>query len=311
MASGKDSFTKMLISTTEQVFTDDLMSISEEDTYSMIFSSLKHPIRRKILRILSTKPQSFSDLQKQLNLESSHLTYHIEGLGRLLLKMDGGKYSLSSLGEAAVLTMNHVEEPSARTVMSWMDGEHRKLKAFSLIVLIAFSMAVAIDDVRLASPFYDLYMDAAGPLQEVALPFPFPIVVTNVSLDNMTDLSLKKSIEKYCQASATLVGTTKVSSEFCPIRDWAEKTYKTYVSAEITSGSSFWRATFSLKFTSGYYVVYLWQVEVNSPPKELILLLNVLAVFLWGFLVYHVFKGEKQDHEARAFVVSSLSSSRV
>jgi DNA-binding transcriptional ArsR family regulator len=307
MVSGKDSFTKMLISTTEQVFTDDLMSISEEDTYSMIFSSLKHPIRRRVLRILSMKPESFSDLQKQLNLESSHLTYHIEGLGRLLLKMDDREYSLSSLGEAAVSTMNHVEEPPARTVMSWMDGEHRKWKALSLVVLIAFSMAVAINDVRLASPFYDLYMDAAGPLQEVQFPNP----VTNVSLDNMTDLSLRKSIEKYCQASATLVGATKVSSEFCPIRDWAETTYRTYVTAEIMSGQSFWRATLSLKFYSGYYVIYLWQVEVNSPPKELILLLNVLAVFLWAFFVYSVFKGERQDHEARAFVVSSLSSSRV
>jgi len=307
MASGKDSFTKTLISTTEQVFTDDLMSISEEDTYSMIFSSLKHPIRRRILRILSMKPESFSDLQKQLNLESSHLTYHIDGLGRLLLKIDVGKYSLSSLGEAAVSTMNHVEAPPARTMMSWMDGEHRKWKALSLVVLIAFSMAVAINDVRLASPFYDLYMDAAGPLQEVQFPNP----VTNVSLDNMTDLSLKKSIEKYCQAGATLVGPTKVSSEFCPIRDWAETTYKTYVILEMMSGQSFWRATFSLKFYSGYYVVYLWQVEVNRPPKELILLLNVFAVFLWGFFVYNVFKGERQDHQARAFVVDSLSSSRV
>jgi hypothetical protein len=87
------------------------MSGSEEDTYSMIFTSLKHPIRRGILRILSDNPQSFSDLQRLLKIESSHLTYHLEGLGGLLVKTEVGKYALSSIGEAAVSTMKCVEEP--------------------------------------------------------------------------------------------------------------------------------------------------------------------------------------------------------
>ncbi len=89
------------------------MSSSEEDSYSMIFASLKHPIRRKILRILSSEAQSFSDLQKQFTIESSHLTYHIDGLGNLLYKTEDGKYALSSLGEAAVSMMRNVEEPPA------------------------------------------------------------------------------------------------------------------------------------------------------------------------------------------------------
>jgi DNA-binding transcriptional ArsR family regulator len=79
----------------------------------MIFASLKHPIRRKILRILSSEPQAFSDLQKQFNIESSHLTYHIDGLGNLLYKTEDGKYALSSLGDAAVSMMKNVEEPSS------------------------------------------------------------------------------------------------------------------------------------------------------------------------------------------------------
>lgn len=84
----------------------------EEETYSTVFTSLRHPIRRKILRILSAGPQNFSDLQRTLDIESSHLTYHLEGLGSLLLKTDDGKYALSSLGNTAVSTMTQVEEPS-------------------------------------------------------------------------------------------------------------------------------------------------------------------------------------------------------
>jgi DNA-binding transcriptional ArsR family regulator len=95
----------------QQVLFDGVMSSSEEDSYSMIFTSLKHPIRRKILRILSSEAQTFSDLQKQFKIESSHLTYHIDGLGNLLYKTEDGKYALSSLGEAAVSMMRNVEEP--------------------------------------------------------------------------------------------------------------------------------------------------------------------------------------------------------
>jgi DNA-binding transcriptional ArsR family regulator len=87
------------------------MSSFDEDSYSMIFTSLKHPIRRRILRTLSNEAQSFSDLQKQFKIESSHLTYHIDGLGSLLNKTEDEKYALSSLGQAAVLTMQNVEEP--------------------------------------------------------------------------------------------------------------------------------------------------------------------------------------------------------
>jgi parallel beta-helix repeat protein len=87
------------------------MSTSEEDSYSVIFTSLKHPIRRRILRILSAEAETFSDLQKQFKIESSHLTYHIDSLGNLLYKTQEGKYALSSLGEAAVSMMKHVEEP--------------------------------------------------------------------------------------------------------------------------------------------------------------------------------------------------------
>jgi DNA-binding transcriptional ArsR family regulator len=87
------------------------MSGSEEEAYSTVFASLKHPIRRKILRTLSAGAQSFSGMQRIFGIESSHLTYHLEGLGNLLLKTEDGKYTLSSLGEAAVSMMTQVEEP--------------------------------------------------------------------------------------------------------------------------------------------------------------------------------------------------------
>ncbi|MCW4006976.1 MAG: winged helix-turn-helix domain-containing protein [Candidatus Bathyarchaeota archaeon] len=89
------------------------MSGSEEEIYSTIFSSLKHPARRKILRMLSEKPMTFSQMLEELGISSSHLTYHLESLGELLSKLEDGKYKLSAFGEASVCTMERVEEAPA------------------------------------------------------------------------------------------------------------------------------------------------------------------------------------------------------
>jgi len=86
------------------------MSGSEDEIYSTMFSSLKHPARRKILRMLAEKPLTFSHILEALDISSSHLTYHLDSLGVLVSKTDDGKYKLSSFGEAAVNTMKGVEE---------------------------------------------------------------------------------------------------------------------------------------------------------------------------------------------------------
>jgi DNA-binding transcriptional ArsR family regulator len=115
-----------------------MSSPAEEDTYSVIFTSLKHPIRRRILRILSNEPQSFSDLLKQFKIESSHLTYHIDGLGSLLYKTRDGRYALSSLGEAAVSTMMKVEDPPTPLHSTFKPyGRRRWIRPLTFILVCA------------------------------------------------------------------------------------------------------------------------------------------------------------------------------
>lgn len=112
----------------------------EEDTYSIIFTSLKHPIRRKILRMLSGKPRSFSEMQEAFKIESSHLTYHLESLGSLHFKNEEGKYALSSLGEAAVSMIHHVEEsPKAKLHLPLSSKRWKILLATSMVGLILLS----------------------------------------------------------------------------------------------------------------------------------------------------------------------------
>jgi hypothetical protein len=92
------------------------MAGSEEEIYSIMFASLKHPVRRKILRMLADKPLTFMEMVDNLGVSSSHLTYHLESLGELVFKMENSKYKLSAFGLATVSAMKGVEEaPTAES----------------------------------------------------------------------------------------------------------------------------------------------------------------------------------------------------
>lgn len=120
------------------------MSASEEEPYSTIFSSLKHPIRRKILRMLSEKPRSFSEILESSEVSSSHLTYHLENLGQLVSKTDDGKYRLSTFGEAAVVTMNRIEEKPKTTESKHLPALPLKWKSLSVALLIGVVILAGI-----------------------------------------------------------------------------------------------------------------------------------------------------------------------
>jgi hypothetical protein len=118
----------------------------KEEIYSIMFSSLKHPIRRKILRILADKPMTFSEMLDLLGVSSSNLTYHLESLAELITKGENGVYKLSTFGSAAVSTMKIVEEapevqPNKHSGLSF---KWKIILGVFLIGLIVFSSITII-----------------------------------------------------------------------------------------------------------------------------------------------------------------------
>ncbi len=120
------------------------MSGFEEETYSTIFASLKHPVRRKILRMLSEKPRNFSEILEALGISSSHLTYHLENLGELVFKMGDGKYKLSTFGEAAVTTMSKVEEAPKVTELKRRPSLPVRWKSFFVMLVIGLVVLAGV-----------------------------------------------------------------------------------------------------------------------------------------------------------------------
>jgi len=90
----------------------------EGETYSLIFKSLKHPLRRKILRILTDRQLSFTEILNIVQIDSGHLSYHLENLSELIKHSANGKYELSSIGKAAVNLMSGVEERPQKSTLT-------------------------------------------------------------------------------------------------------------------------------------------------------------------------------------------------
>jgi DNA-binding transcriptional ArsR family regulator len=124
----------------------EAMSKQEDEIYSTMFSSLKHPARRKILRMLEDRQMTFSEMLDTLQVTSSNLTYHLESLGELLIKMDNGKYKLSTFGEATVTTMKRVEEaPTKKSKgLSLLSIQWKSVFAVLSIIIILLASLSAI-----------------------------------------------------------------------------------------------------------------------------------------------------------------------
>jgi hypothetical protein len=117
------------------------MSGSLEETYSIMFSSLKHPARRKILKMLSEKSMTFSQMLDKLEIPGSHLTYHLETLGEFLVKMEDGKYKLSSFGEASVSMMKGAEEVASIPTKKFSPLPLRWKSLFAVLIMFIVLLA--------------------------------------------------------------------------------------------------------------------------------------------------------------------------
>ncbi len=153
------------------------VSDSEEEIYSVMFSSLRHSARRKILRMLSERKVTYSKMLEELGITSSHLTYHLENLGDLVLKDESGRYELSSFGKAAVTMMRGAEEvPDTRTKrFSALPIRWKSLYALFIIAIVILASVSFIQFSsfnKLSSDFSDLqknYVDVVDQNRQLLL----------------------------------------------------------------------------------------------------------------------------------------------
>jgi hypothetical protein len=100
--------------------------------------------------MLSERSMTFSQMLDELGIPGSHLTYHLENLGEFVVKMEDGKYKLSSVGEASVSIMKGAEEvPSIQAKK--FSSLPLKWKSLFAVFIIGIVILASISYVQYAS----------------------------------------------------------------------------------------------------------------------------------------------------------------
>lgn len=132
--------------------TDD---IRFDSSRAELFDALGHPTRIKILQALNQQAMSFSELKKQVGIESSgHLSFHIGKLGSLVRTTPEGAYELTDDGREAfhlaeVMSTTGSATSAADSIQKGRDARNRILphsnpRKRKRIVLVAAVVIVAL-----------------------------------------------------------------------------------------------------------------------------------------------------------------------
>jgi DNA-binding transcriptional ArsR family regulator len=97
-----------------------LTGLSEDEHITNVFTALKHPIRRKMLEVLSQeKAMSFSDLMRSVGLtDTGTFGFHLNVLRNLVEQNEEHKYRLSQLGKVAHQLSKFTEESEEVRIMA-------------------------------------------------------------------------------------------------------------------------------------------------------------------------------------------------
>lgn len=125
------------------------MKRRDDELYTTMFNALRHGVRRKVLRILSKRNVSFTTLLNELEISSSHLTYHLDALGELISK-DESRYTLSVFGKAAVEMMANIEDPPRRYFENTNDFYKYAFTMLLTIFVVASALIVNLMDIKAA-----------------------------------------------------------------------------------------------------------------------------------------------------------------
>jgi len=105
-----------------------------------LFEALGHPMRIRILRTLEGKSMSFSELKKEMAIDSSgHLQFHLIKLSGLITTNTQGNYELTGEGKEAL----HVAQTALRSDAMLKTRENSIARPF-VISIVAISIVWAL-----------------------------------------------------------------------------------------------------------------------------------------------------------------------
>ena len=125
------------------------------------FEALGHPTRVRILRALEAKPMSFSELKREVGIESSgHLQFHLGKLTGLIKTDENGNYALAEDGKGAL----HVAQTALRSEAGSGSGRGIPTRFMIAIVAVAvvWALVMVATSIELAGTEFDSVVVVLG-----------------------------------------------------------------------------------------------------------------------------------------------------
>lgn len=124
----------------------------EEDLFTTVFSELKHPIRRDIVKFIGNKEKSYTEILEHVDVERGKLNFHLRNLMNLVHRNTSGNYELSDLGLSGLDLIEKIESIRGfKAEKRWMNT------SIAIIYLALFTGLLA-----LMSPFINYFVLLTG-----------------------------------------------------------------------------------------------------------------------------------------------------
>ena len=126
-----------------------------------LFEALGHPTRVKILRSLEIRPMSFSEIKKEVGIESSgHLQFHLGKLSGLIRADNLGNYALTDDGRGAL----HVAETALGSQVSpgWKRGVPTRFVIAIVAIAIVWAAVMVSTSIELSGTGFDTIVVVLG-----------------------------------------------------------------------------------------------------------------------------------------------------
>jgi len=140
--------------------------ISEEDE---IFKLLTHQTRRNIIKALGERDLTFSQIKRNLNIDSPTLSYHLKSMNPFVIQKKS-KYSFSEIGRAALFLLTKTDQSIKMS---------RYKRYFLYVYLVSYACWVIIGIIAPLITLYSPSIDLSIIIFQIALQF---IAVVNMSV---------------------------------------------------------------------------------------------------------------------------------
>jgi len=264
----------------------------EEDTYSEIFSAMKHPMRRKILLTINESPSTYTEIMNSLGIDTGLLNYHLDAMRQLVTKNKDGRYTPSEYGSAAVILVSRMESSVKKSRVKILELGLSRLYILIIIVLVLANGLLIYRDQSLQSEKMYTLGEAIRTSKNLITD---SLNLMNYTLQrgNLNGVPLERQYSDFCKLS--------IGYEYISTIDVSNREYWLKLSDAATTMADF---TLALKERTDIYTV---QGSINGSRLNNIQRLSLNKIKSDLLIVQRAFQ-EKVDYNNILIIQTDLES---